>query len=110
GINPGGRSRVLSAGPLWPGLLRPVGAAGSAPGTDAAPLPPALAPDRGLALALPLRARLLVEAALPELGVEAGALHLPLEAAQRPLETLVVLYRYFQKATLLESGVESFSS
>ena len=50
----------------------------------------------GLAVTLALGARLLVEPALPELGVETGTLDLPLEATQRALEAFVVLNRNFQ--------------
>jgi hypothetical protein len=55
-----------------------------------------LAADSGFALPLPLGARLLVVATLTQLGVESGALHLPLEAAERSIETLVVLDDDFQ--------------
>lgn len=68
-----------------------------------APLTPPLAPDRGLALPLPLRARLLVIAALPEFGIQARPLHLPLEAAQRAIEALVVLYDDFQDDHILRN-------
>ena len=61
-----------------------------------ASLAPALAANRGFPLPLALRAGLLVKASLPELGVEAGALHLPLETPERTLEALVVLDDYFQ--------------
>jgi hypothetical protein len=60
------------------------------------PLPPPLSADRGLALALPLGAGLLVEPALSELRVETRTLDFALEPAQCPLETLVVMYHDFQ--------------
>jgi len=44
-----------------------------------APLPPTLPPDGSLFLPLSLSARLLIEAALPKLGIKAGTLDLPLE-------------------------------
>ena len=52
-----------------------------------------------LALPLPLGARLLVEATLPEFRIEPRPLHLTLESAECPLETFVVLNRYFQRTT-----------
>lgn len=63
-----------------------------------AALAAALATDRGLALPLALGAGLLVVAALAELGVEPGTLHLTLEPAQGAVETLVVLDDDFQAA------------
>ena len=60
------------------------------------PLPPPLAADGRLPPSLPLRARLLVEAALPQFGVQARALHLALEPAKGPLEALVFLDDDFQ--------------
>jgi len=70
-------------GPVW--MLRPL-----------APLAPPFSPNRSFPLTLPLGAGLLVEAPLPELGVEAGPLNLPLETAQRPIEAFVVLDENFQ--------------
>ena len=61
-----------------------------------APLAPPLPPNGGLPLPLPLGAGLLIEAALTQLGVEAGPLNLPLETAQSPVEALVVLDDDFQ--------------
>ena len=58
-----------------------------------------------LTLPLPLGARLFVEAALPEFGVETRPLHLTLEPAKGPLEAFVVLNGYFQKITTpLQAG------
>ncbi len=65
----------------------------AAPG---AALAPALPTYGSLTLTLALGARLLVEPALPELGIEPGPLDLTLEATERPLEALVFLDRYFQ--------------
>ena len=48
---------------------------------------------------LALRAGLLVEAALPQLGVESRPLDLALEAAQGPLEAFVLLNDDFQLTT-----------
>jgi len=56
-----------------------------------------LTANRGLLLPLPLRARLLVEATLAELGIEAGPLHLSLETAQGSLEAFVFLDLDFQE-------------
>ena len=56
----------------------------------------ALAADRCFFLPLPLGAGLLVVTTLAQLGVQSGALHLPLEAAERAIETLVVLDDDFQ--------------
>jgi hypothetical protein len=67
-----------------------------------APLSAPLPANGRLALPLPLRAGLLVVATLAELGVQAGTLHLPLEAAECPVETLVVLNDDFQAADLPE--------
>ena len=53
-------------------------------------------PDRCFTLPLALSARLLVEAALAEFGVQAGSLDLPLEAAQGPIEAFVLLNEDFQ--------------
>jgi len=61
-----------------------------------AALSAALSADGGLALPLSLGAGLLVVPTLTELGIKARALHLPLEAAERPVETLVVLDDDFQ--------------
>jgi hypothetical protein len=58
----------------------------------------ALPADGGLALPLALRAGLLVEPTLTELGIEARALNLTLETAERPIEALVVLDDDFQAA------------
>ena len=57
----------------------------------------ALTPNRSLALPLPLCARLLVEAALAELGIEARPLDLALETAQGPVEAFVLLNDDFQE-------------
>ena len=62
--------------------------------------PTSLTPDRGFTLPLPLSARLLVEAALAELGVQAGPLNLPLEAAQGSVEAFVLLNENFQETGL----------
>jgi hypothetical protein len=59
----------------------------------AAPFPT----DRRFALSLALRAGLLVIAALAKLGVETGALDLPLEPAEGPLQVLSFVYEYFQR-------------
>jgi hypothetical protein len=64
----------------------------------------ALTPDGGFALPLPLSARLLVVATLAQLRVQTGALHLPLEAAERSVETLVVLDDDFQKNRTSRAG------
>ena len=56
----------------------------------------ALAPDGGLPLALSLSTRLLVVPALPQLGVQTGALYLALEAPERTIETFIVLNDDFQ--------------
>jgi hypothetical protein len=56
----------------------------------------ALTPDGGLALPLSLGAGLLVVPALPQLGVQTGALHLALEAPERAIETFIVLNYDFQ--------------
>ena len=64
-------------------------------------LTPTLATNRGLALAFPLGARLLVVATLTKLRIEARALHFPLEAAQSAVEALVVLYDDFQDDHIL---------
>ena len=60
------------------------------------PLPPPLPSNGGFPLSLPLSARLLVEAALAELGIKAGPLNLPLETAEGPVEAFVVLDENFQ--------------
>lgn len=59
-------------------------------------LPTPLATDRRFLLPLPLGTGLLVEATLAQLGIETRALHLSLEAAQRAVETLIVLNDDFQ--------------
>jgi hypothetical protein len=66
----------------------------------AASLAASLPADGGFPLPLPLGAGLLVVPPLAELGIQAGALHLPLEAAERPVETLVVLNDDFQATDL----------
>lgn len=69
-------------------------------GLDLAPaLTTSLTANCRLTLPLPLGARLFVEAALPEFGVETRPLHLTLETAKGPLEAFVVLNGYFQKIT-----------
>ena len=64
-----------------------------------APLTTTLPADCGLTLALPLGGRLLVKATLAKLRIETGPLYFPLESTKSPLEALIVLNRYFQKAT-----------
>lgn len=59
-------------------------------------LPAPLTTDGGFPLPLALGTGLLVVPALAQFGIETGALHLPLEAAQRAVETLVVLNDDFQ--------------
>lgn len=66
------------------------------PGTIVPTKPTALAANGRFPLPLPLGTRLLIEATLPELGIEPGALDLPLELAERPLEILALLHDYFQ--------------
>jgi len=53
-----------------------------------------------------LSARLLVEATLPELGVEAGTLHLALKLAEGALEVLAFVDNHFQGIMLLTGGWE----
>ena len=55
----------------------------------------------GLALPLPLGARLLIEAALPEFRVEPRSLHFTLKPTERSLKALIVLNGYFQETSLL---------
>jgi len=66
-----------------------------------ATLSAALATDGGFFLPLPLCTRLLIEPALTQLRVQAGALNLPLEATERAVETFVVLYDDFQDGHIL---------
>jgi len=67
---------------------------------DFAPaLTTAFAPNGRLTLPFPLGARLFVEATFPKFGVEPRSLNLALEPAKGPLETFVVLNRYFQRMT-----------
>lgn len=61
-----------------------------------AALPTTFAANRRFPLPLPLCARLLVEAPLAKLGVKAGALNLPLELTQGPLEVFALLHDHFQ--------------
>ncbi len=60
-------------------------------------LTPTLTANRRLALPLPLGAGLLVEAALPKLGIESRPLHFALETTQCTLKALVVLNGHFQR-------------
>lgn len=59
----------------------------------ASPLPP----NCCFAFPFALCGRLLVEPALPKLGIEPRALNLPLEAAQSAIEAFVVLNRNFHR-------------
>lgn len=59
-------------------------------------LPPPLPADGCFSLPLALRAWLLVEAALPQLGIESRPLNFAFEAAEGPLEALVLLNDDFQ--------------
>jgi hypothetical protein len=65
-------------------------------GTGIPALPPTLSPNGGFALSLSLGAGLLVKAALPELGIQAGALHFALELPQRTFEVFALLNDDFQ--------------
>jgi len=87
------RSESVGCG-VW---TRPVPAMGSDPRAHVPPLAPALPANRGFALSLLLGAGLLVEAALPELGVEPRSLNLPLELPESSLEALAVLHDDFQR-------------
>jgi hypothetical protein len=59
-------------------------------------LPTTLPPNGRFPLSLPLSTGLLVEAPLPQLRIETGTLHLPLEPAKSPIEAFVVLDDNFQ--------------
>lgn len=81
-------------------------------------LPAAFPTDRCFPLPLALSARLFVEPAFPQFGIEAGPLHLSLEAAQGSLEAFVLLDDDFQGESLSNSarfnvdiplGAEGFS-
>lgn len=67
-----------------------------ATGTIVPTVPPALTPNGGFLLPLPLGAGLLIEAPLPQLGIESGTLNLPLELPEGPLEVLPLLHDHFQ--------------
>lgn len=73
------------------------GAAGSVLNDLAPALTPPLATDGCFTLPLALCGWLLVEPALPQFGVEPGALNLPLEAAQCAIEAFVVLNGNFHR-------------
>ncbi len=60
-------------------------------------LSPTLTADGRLAFPLPLRAGLLIEAALAELRIETRPLYFALEPAECPLEALVILDGDFQE-------------
>ena len=87
-INPGGRSLYRDGFPT-PGRLELR--------AGPAALTPPLPTDGSFTLPFLLGAGLFVKTAFAELGIETGALDLPLEAAQRPLEALVVLNCHFRK-------------
>ena len=87
-----GRDSTCSSSGARPDSYRQAGLAADST------LAPTLSANRRLALPLLLGAGLLVEAALPELGIESGTLHLALEPAQGAVETLVVLNDDFQAA------------
>jgi hypothetical protein len=65
----------------------------------AAALATAFASDGSLALPLPLGTGFLVKATLAKLRVKTRPLHLSFEPAERSLEALAVLNRYFQRMT-----------
>ena len=85
---------------MWESLRHPLALSGRSDGEPVsgplAALPAAFATDGRFLLPLPLSAGLLVEAALPELGVEAGPLDFPLEPAESPVEAFIVLDDDFQ--------------
>ena len=72
-----------------------------------ATLAPTLPADCGLTLAFPLSGRFLVKATLAKLRIKTGPLYFPLESTKSPLEALVVLNRYFQKATTRRLGYKT---
>ena len=61
-----------------------------------ASLAPTFPSDSGFPLPLSLGAGLLIEPALPKLGVEPGSLNFSLEPAECPVEAFVVLDENFQ--------------